>query len=78
MFEWFSRFKRGETLIDDKPRSGRSFTIQTDENVEKIGTIILEDRRRTVEEDEEGAVWNDLEFSSVNCNGRFEEEKGGR
>ncbi|PNF43545.1 hypothetical protein B7P43_G03938 [Cryptotermes secundus] len=50
VFEWFSRFKNGEMSIDDKPRSGRPSIARTHENVEKIGEIIKEDRRRTIEE----------------------------
>jgi len=45
MFEWFSRFKRGETSIDDQPRSGRPSTARTDENLAKIREVIMEDRR---------------------------------
>ncbi|PNF29267.1 hypothetical protein B7P43_G10488 [Cryptotermes secundus] len=50
VFEWFSRFKRGEMSTDDKPHSGRPSTARTHENVEKIRDIIKEDRRRTIEE----------------------------
>jgi len=50
VFEWFSRFKRGEMPIDDQPRSGRLSTAQTDENVAKIREIIMKDRRQTVEQ----------------------------
>ncbi|VVC25866.1 Transposase, type 1 [Cinara cedri] len=49
VFEWFSRFKSGEMSIDDQARSGRSSTARTNENVEKIHKIILEDRRQTIE-----------------------------
>ena len=48
--EWFSRFKSGQMSIDDQPLSGRSSTARTDGDVEKICEIILEDRRRTIEE----------------------------
>ena len=50
VFESFSCFKKGKMLIDDQPRSGRSSTARTDENVAKIRQIVLEDRRRTIEE----------------------------
>lgn len=47
MFEWFSRFKSGEMLIDDKPCSGH---LEIDENFERNREIILKDRCRTIEE----------------------------
>ncbi|KAJ8723934.1 hypothetical protein PYW07_007914 [Mythimna separata] len=63
VFEWFSRFKNGEMSIDDKPRSGRPATARTDENVKKIREIILEDRRRTIEEIVElsGVTWSSVQ-----------------
>lgn len=33
-FDWFSRFKRGKMLINDKTRSGRPFAVRIDENFE--------------------------------------------
>jgi hypothetical protein len=36
VFEWFSRFKSGEMLIDDQARSGRPSTVRTTVNIEKI------------------------------------------
>lgn len=42
---WFSRSKIRELSIDDKPRSCRPFTVQTEENVEKTT-----ERRRSIEE----------------------------
>jgi hypothetical protein len=41
-FELFSRFKRGETSIEDSECSGH-----TDENVENVRKIFIEDRRNT-------------------------------
>ena len=38
VFEWFSRFKKGEMSIEDQPRPGRPSTARTDDNVEKINT----------------------------------------
>lgn len=63
VFEWFSRFKNGEMSIDDKPRSGRPSTARTDENVNTIREIILEDRRRTIEEIVElsGVTWSSVQ-----------------
>jgi hypothetical protein len=44
-FEWFSRFKHGETSVEDSERSGRPSTGRTDENVEDVRKIVNEDRR---------------------------------
>lgn len=48
LYQWFSRFKKGEFTIDEKPRSGRPPTFRDDENVEttKVLAVVLEDRRR--------------------------------
>lgn len=44
VFEWLSRFKRGDEMtIDDKPRPGRPSTSRTDQNVAKICALVLED-----------------------------------
>ena len=50
VYEWFSRFKNGEMLIEDQPRSGRPATSRSDENVDKINALIREDRRRTIDQ----------------------------
>jgi transposase len=49
-FEWFSRFKRGETSVEDSERSGRPSTGRTEENVENVRKIVIEDRRNTIKE----------------------------
>jgi transposase len=49
-FEWFSRFNRGKTSVEDSERSGRPSTGRTDENVENVREIINEDRRNTIME----------------------------
>ena len=48
VYEWFSSFKEGEMSIDDKPRSGRPSTAKTEDNVQKINSLVREDRRRTI------------------------------
>jgi len=35
VYEWFSRFKRGDMLLEDQPRSGRSSKSRTNENIKK-------------------------------------------
>ena len=50
VYEWFSRFKSGQTSLEDSPRSGRPSTSRTDENIAKIKELVMEDRRRTIAE----------------------------
>jgi transposase len=33
VYEWFSRFRNGELLLADQPRSGQPSTSRTDENI---------------------------------------------
>jgi transposase len=33
VYEWFSRFKRGDMSLEDQPRSGRPLTSRTEENI---------------------------------------------
>jgi len=33
VYEWFSRFRRGDMSLEDQPRSGRISTSRTDENI---------------------------------------------
>ncbi|KAJ8946730.1 hypothetical protein NQ318_020824 [Aromia moschata] len=45
VFEWFTkRFKVGRETTEDDPLTGRPSTSKTDENIEKIGKLIREDR----------------------------------
>ena len=50
VYEWFSRFKRGDMSLEDQPRSGCPSTSITDENIKKIRDVIMFDRRRTIDE----------------------------
>ena len=63
VFKWFSSFESGEMSIDGQPRFGRPSTARTDENVEKIREIILEDRRRTNKEvlEKSGVTWSSVQ-----------------
>jgi len=36
VYEWISRFKRGDMSLEDQPRSGHPSTSRTDENKKKI------------------------------------------
>lgn len=48
VFEWCKRFKEGREEIEDDPRPGRPSTSKTDENIEKIGKVIRQDRRLSI------------------------------
>ncbi|KAJ8955879.1 hypothetical protein NQ318_005427 [Aromia moschata] len=41
VYEWLARFKNGDMLIVDKPRSGRPSPARNDKNVEKIRELVL-------------------------------------
>jgi len=49
-FQWFYRFKAGRTSIDNDERSGRPVSSSTPEMIERVRQIILEVRRRTIDE----------------------------
>jgi len=50
VYEWFSRFKRGDMSLEDQPRSGRPSKSRTDENIKKIRDEIMFDCCRTINE----------------------------
>ena len=45
--KWAAEFKRGRDSLEDDPRPGRLVTVTTQETIDKIHDMILEDRRRT-------------------------------
>ncbi|XP_045453311.1 protein GVQW3-like [Melitaea cinxia] len=42
---WTRLFQQGRETLEDDPRSGRPNTAVTDENIEKVKKIVLDDRR---------------------------------
>ncbi|GFX69366.1 mariner Mos1 transposase [Trichonephila clavipes] len=48
VFEWFKRFKDGRQDVEDDSRPGRLSTSKTDENVEKVASLIRFDRRLSI------------------------------
>ncbi|GFV01538.1 protein GVQW3 [Trichonephila clavipes] len=48
VFEWFKRFKDGRQDIEDDSWPGRLSTSKTDENVEKVASLIWSDRRLSI------------------------------
>ncbi|GFU56654.1 protein GVQW3 [Trichonephila clavipes] len=45
VFEWFKRFKDGRQDVEDDSWPDRPSTSKTDENVEKVASLIRSDRR---------------------------------
>ena len=50
VYEWTEMFKNGRTSVMDVERLGRPSASTTDEKLEEARTIILTDRRVTIEE----------------------------
>ncbi|GFX00422.1 protein GVQW3 [Trichonephila clavipes] len=48
VFEWFKRFKDGRQDVEDDSRPGHPSTSKTDENVEKVASLIRSDRRLSI------------------------------
>ena len=44
---WYNRFKEGQEDAKDDTRPGRPCTLTTDENIEAVKKIILDNRRNT-------------------------------
>ena len=49
-YEWYKRFKSGRTSIEDDPKSGRPSSSTGDDHIEKVRSVIRENRRLTVRE----------------------------
>ncbi|XP_032676163.1 protein GVQW3-like [Odontomachus brunneus] len=43
-YEWYKAFKEGREVVEDLPRSGRLSTSLTEDNIEKVKEIVLENR----------------------------------
>ena len=69
VYKWFHRFRNGELSLADQPLSERPWTSRTDENIARIRELILEDRRRTIDNlvDLSGVSWS-------SCQGTLSEE----
>jgi len=49
-YEWYQRFKSGRTSIEDDPKSGRPSSSTGDDHIEKVRSVIYENRRLTIRE----------------------------
>ena len=50
IYEWYKRFQNGREGVQDNECPGRCSTSITDEDVEKLKEIIINDQRITVRE----------------------------
>jgi hypothetical protein len=48
VFRWHKAFKEGRENVEDEHRSGRPSTVKSDENVERVRSLVATDRRLTV------------------------------
>ena len=46
--KWAAEFKRGRKSLEDDPRLGRPFTATTQENIDRIHQMVMNDRRLTI------------------------------
>lgn len=57
-YEWYRAFKEGREIVEDKPRSGRPTSSSTDENINKVKEIVLDNRHFSLRE-----IARDLDIS---------------
>ena len=50
VYEWHERFKSGRESVEDDERSGRPSTSKTDENINKVREILINNRKLTIRE----------------------------
>jgi len=49
VFRWHKSFLEGREQVEDEPREGRTSTSKTDDNVERVRSLVRSDRRLTRE-----------------------------
>jgi len=48
VFRWHKSFLEGREQVEDEPRAGRPSTSKTDDNVERMRSLVRADRRLTM------------------------------
>jgi len=48
--EWYNRFKEGRTSVESDARSGRPSTSWNYELIDQVRTLVMQDRRVTIQE----------------------------
>ena len=66
VYEWYKRFEDSREDVEDDERPGRPSTSTTDENVEKVKEMVMNDRRITIRE-----VADDVGISIGSCHEIF-------
>ena len=66
VYEWYKRFQDGREDVEDDERSGRPSTSTTDENVEKVEEMVMNNRRITIRD-----VADDVGISIGSCHEIF-------
>ncbi|KAG5345301.1 SETMR methyltransferase, partial [Acromyrmex heyeri] len=62
VYQWYERFKSGREAVEDDARPGRPSTLKTDENVDEIRQLLIENRKLTIREI---AETTNISFGSV-------------
>ena len=50
VYGWITLFKNSRTSVTDDEQSGRPPTSTTEENIERVRTMMLDNRRSTIDE----------------------------
>ena len=66
VYEWYKRFQDSREDAEDDERPGRPITSTTDENLEKVKEMVMNDRLITIRE-----VADDVSISIGSCNEIF-------
>ena len=71
VYEWYKRFQDDREDVEDDERPGCLSTSTTDENVEKVKEMVINDRRITIRE-----VADDVGISIGSCHAIFSNALG--
>lgn len=66
VYQWHERFKSGRESIEDDERSGRPSTSKTDENIDEVKEMLVNNRKLTIREIAEDL---NIAYGSVQHNG---------